>query len=237
MGAGNAGSGDGRQDAGPNRTVAQKYTPPKAIGVDKFGNTITSTSGNYKTINESGKTVGSSFISEGANKSNRNIDKLPFSGTKVVATMFKGPLAKGAKYNRKAFENLVIGSDKTKGIASTVTKSEWDSMSDGAKESLFSSYNKSRQSGKTDFYGRDVRQEGGGSNTPTVIKKNIGGSTIQTTAPTEAEVSQSETANADAAALKVKKRGRSTSIMTSSKGVTKTASNYSLGKPSLLGQV
>ena len=75
------------------------------------------------------------------------------------------------------------------------------------------------------------------NNTPTVITKNIGGSTIQTTAPTEAEVSQSEAANADAAALKVKKRGRSRSIMTSSKGVTKTAANYSLGKPSLLGQV
>ena len=77
----------------------------------------------------------------------------------------------------------------------------------------------------------------GGNNTPTVIKKNIGENTIQTTAPTEAEVSQSEAANADAAALKVKKRGRSRSIMTGSKGVTKTAANYSLGKPSLLGQV
>ena len=237
MGAGNAGGGGGRQDAGPNRTVAQKYTAPKAIGVDKFGNTITSTSGNYKTINESGKTVGSSFISEGGNKSNRDINKLPLSGTKVVATMFKKPLAAGAKYNRKAFENLVIGSEKTKGIASTVSKEKWDSMSDGAKESLFSSYNKSRQSGKTDFYGRDVRQESGGNNTPTVIKKNIGGNTIQTTAPTEAEVSQSEAANADAAALKVKKRGRSASIMTGPKGVTRTSTDYSLGKKSLLGRV
>jgi len=84
-----------------------------------------------------------------------------------------------------------------------------------------------------------TRQEGGdsGNNTPTVIKKNIGGNTIQTTAPTKAEVSQSEAANADAAALKVKKRGRSASIMTSSQGVTKMASNYSLGKKSLLGRV
>ena len=55
--------------------------------------------------------------------------------------------------------------------------------------------------------------------------------------PTEAEVSQSETANADAQALKVKKRGRSRSIMTSAKGVTKTSSDYSLGRPSLLGRV
>ena len=60
---------------------------------------------------------------------------------------------------------------------------------------------------------------------------------IAKTAPTEAEVSQSETANADAQALKVKKRGRSRSIMTSAKGVTKTSSDYSLGRPSLLGRV
>ena len=75
------------------------------------------------------------------------------------------------------------------------------------------------------------------NNTPIIIKKNIGGNTIQTTAPTAAEVSQSEAANADAAALKVKKRGRSASILTSAKGVTGTSSNYSLGKKSLLGRV
>jgi cobyric acid synthase len=64
----------------------------------------------------------------------------------------------------------------------------------------------------------------------------------QTTAPTTAEVSQSEAANADADTeanrlLKVKKRGRSQSIMTGSKGVTKTSTDYSLGKKSLLGRV
>jgi hypothetical protein len=75
------------------------------------------------------------------------------------------------------------------------------------------------------------------NNTQTIIKKNIGGNTIQTTAPTEAEVSQSEAANADAAALKVKKRGRSASILTGSKGVTKMASNYTLGVKNLLGRV
>ena len=69
---------------------------------------------------------------------------------------------------------------------------------------------------------------------PKVIPKVI--------APTTAEVSQSETANADADTaanrlLKIKKKGRSQSIMTSSKGVTKTSANYSLGKPSLLGRV
>jgi len=214
MGAGNAG---GRQDAGPNRTVAMNVNTGQ-------------------TINEKGRVVGSSFISEGANKSNKDIDKLPFSGTKVVASMFKGPLAKGAKYNREFFVNSVIGNTK-KGSNITTTKEEFSKMSASEKENLYSGYTKARQSGTKDAYGRDVIGGDGGNNTPTVIKKNIGGNTIQTTAPTETEVSQSEAANADAAALKVKKRGRSASIMTGARGVTKTASNYSLGKPSLLGQV
>ena len=102
----------------------------------------------------------------------------------------------------------------------------------------YKDYMKKRGSGEIDAMGRTIQTGGGAAdNQPTVIKKNIGGNTIQTTAPTEAEVSQSEAANADAAALKVKKRGRSQSIMTSSQGVTKMASNYSLGKKSLLGQV
>ena len=75
------------------------------------------------------------------------------------------------------------------------------------------------------------------NNTPIIIKKNIGGNTIKTTAPTEAEVSQSEAANADATALKNKKRGRSMMMMSGSKGVTKTSPDYSLGKTSLLGRV
>jgi hypothetical protein len=86
-----------------------------------------------------------------------------------------------------------------------------------------------RGSGEIDAMGRAISGGGNGGNTQPGITKNIGGSTIQTTAPTEAEVSQSEAANADAAALKVKKRGRSASIMTSAKGVTKTSSGYSLG--------
>jgi cobyric acid synthase len=53
---------------------------------------------------------------------------------------------------------------------------------------------------------------------------------------------QSEAANADADTeanrlLKIKKKGRSQSIMTGSKGVTKTSTDYSLGKKSLLGRV
>ena len=62
------------------------------------------------------------------------------------------------------------------------------------------------------------------------------------TAPTEAEVSQSTTTEADADTeanrlLKIKKKGRSQSIISGSQGVTKTSTDYSLGKKSLLGRV
>ena len=61
---------------------------------------------------------------------------------------------------------------------------------------------------------------------------------IAKTAPTEAEVSQSETANADAESYdsrKTKKRGRSMTILTSSRGVRPIEDNLVLGKRSLLG--
>ena len=77
---------------------------------------------------------------------------------------------------------------------------------------------------------------GGNDNTPrpTILKKTAGGQTVQTTAPTEAEVSQSAAADAEAYDLrKTKKRGRSMTRLTSSKGVTDN--KLTLGKPSLLG--
>ena len=77
---------------------------------------------------------------------------------------------------------------------------------------------------------------GNNNNTPapTIIKKTAGGQTVQTTAPTEAELSQSAAADAEEYDLrKTKKRGRSMMTLTSSKGVKDN--KLTLGKPSLLG--
>ena len=131
-----------------------------------------------------------------------------------------GLAEKGFYANKAYYEKNVVGKNN-------FTKSTDD----------FKSYLNKRNSGEVDAMGRTISGGGNGGNTQPGITKNIGGNIIQTTAPTEAEVSQSEAANADAAALKVKKRGRSASILTGSKGVTKMASNYSLGKKSLLGRV
>ena len=81
-----------------------------------------------------------------------------------------------------------------------------------------------------------VTFDGGGSDNNNTIKQ------VTKTAPTVAEVSQVTTTDAEPDTevnklLKIKKKGRSQSIMTSTKGVTKTSSDYSLGKKSLLGQV
>jgi len=77
---------------------------------------------------------------------------------------------------------------------------------------------------------------GGGSDNNNTITQ------VTKTAPTEAEVSQSTTTEADADTeanrlLKIKKKGRSQSIISGSQGVTKTSTDYSLGKKSLLGRV
>ena len=82
----------------------------------------------------------------------------------------------------------------------------------------------------------NINTGGGNDNNtpaPTILKKTAGGQTIQTTAPTEAELSQSAAADAEAYDLrKTKKKGRSMTILTSSKGLD---DKYTLGKPSLLG--
>ena len=84
----------------------------------------------------------------------------------------------------------------------------------------------------------NVNTGGGNDNNntpaPTILKKTAGGQTVQTIAPTEAELSQSAAADAEAYDLrKTKKRGRSMTRLTSSKGVTDN--KLTLGKPSLLG--
>ena len=218
MGAGNAGSsgGGGRTDAGPNRTTAYK------AGV---GN-----------INEAGKKTASYKSDNDDSFRNRGAVKIKNSKFKTPTTMIlTKPLQAGSKVTRDFYIDKVLGSKNFKGQS----KTDFLTMSEADQEKQYKSYIDNRTSGRTDAYGNTLSggNDNSNNNTPAVIKKNIGGSTIQTTAPTEAEVSQSETANADASALKVKKRGRSMTMMSGAKGVTRTSSDYSLGKKSLLGIV
>jgi 23S rRNA maturation mini-RNase III len=105
-----------------------------------------------------------------------------------------------------------------------------------SKENQNPNDNIQKQKKKTTVVNNGGGNNGGGNDGNNTITQ------VTATAPTTAEVSQATTTEADADTeanrlLKIKKKGRSQSIMTSSKGVTKTSANYSLGKPSLLGRV
>ena len=207
--SGSSNSGGGRTDAGPNRTTAYK------AGV---GN-----------ITESGKKTPSYKSSN--DDAFRNRGKKSVNKVKTPATMILGPALKaGTVVNRDFFTDKVLGSKNYKGT----TKQDFDKMTARQQDDMYSSYMSGRQSGKTDAYGNTL--SGGNDNNtpaPTILKKTAGGQTIQTTAPTEAELSQSAAADAEAYDLrKTKKKGRSMTILTSSKGLD---DKYTLGKPSLLG--
>ena len=106
----------------------------------------------------------------------------------------------------------------------------------------YETYMKDRLAGKTDAYGNTINKElGKGDINKYLIKDDpikagifpgeSNGEKIVIPPPTTSEDT------IETRKKKTKAQGRSRSIMTSAKGVTKTSSDYSLGKPSLLGQV
>ena len=74
----------------------------------------------------------------------------------------------------------------------------------------------------------------GGEGNNTIVNKTVGGTKIQTT---KAKVEKAADLTAEQILLRNKKRGRKMTMMSGAKGVTKTSSDYSLGKKSLLGIV
>ena len=137
---------------------------------------------------------------------------------------------------------LIISAIKNNPFAKTTEKINRDFYDTKVKpykgntKSTYEDYITSRGKGEVDTMGRTISKKDG-ENT---IKK------VTKTAPTVAEVDQATTNTTPTETaetteknrlLKVKKRGRSSSIMTGAKGVTKTSSDYSLGTSSLLGRV
>jgi len=137
---------------------------------------------------------------------------------------------------------LIISAIKNNPFAKTTEKINRDFYDTKVKpykgntKSTYEDYITSRGKGEVDTMGRTISKKDG-ENT---IKK------VTETAPTVAEVDEAtnnteptETATTTEAnrLLKIKKRGRSKSIMTTAKGVTKTSSDYTLGVKNLLGRV
>ena len=106
-----------------------------------------------------------------------------------------------------------------------------------AKSKEFTEFTKDVLNPNDNIQTTNTYNDGGGDgqqNNNTIVNKTVGGTKIQTT---EAKVEKAADLTAEQIALRNKKRGRASSIMTSSQGVGKTSSNYELGKTSLLGRV
>ena len=146
------------------------------------------------------------------------LTKLKLKTKPVIATVIGG-LTKGEEVNRKFFEEKVKPAGKS-------------------KYNTYEDYIRARGRGEVDAYGREISQsDNGGNNQPaqeTIIKKNIGGSEVQTT---QAKIDEQRAKSDEYDVRKVKKEGRKRYTLTSSKGVTQVSDDYSLGKKSLLGTV
>ena len=110
-----------------------------------------------------------------------------------------------------------------------------------SKAPNYETYMKDRLAGKTDAYGNTTNNNNGGNNNNQTVETplragifpmpKIDGGEKAIILPTTSEDTIEKRKK------KTKATGRSKSIMTSAKGVTKTSSDYSLGKKSLLGRV
>ena len=171
--------------------------------------------------------VDTSFKDRGALKIKRTVEKFP----SAVSVLASKPLQAGSKVTRDFFTNKVLGSKNYKDIS----KEQFEAMTMSQQEKIYGDYSKSRLSGKTDAYGNTIQRndnDGGGNQVVTAPTEVIA------QAPTTAEVSQSEATEASAPEdiatkkRKVKRAGRSPTILT---GVTGATGDLTLGKKSLLG--
>jgi hypothetical protein len=144
-------------------------------------------------------------------------------GGGVIGAVTKPFRDASEKVNRKFYNEKVVPAGKSKAPD-------------------YETYMKDRLAGKTDAYGNPTPNEGGNNNNNNSIltKSDQPNNSEPVTAPSgEDATNPVETTETEKKydPRKTKKKGRKKNILTSAKGVTKTSSDYSLGKPSLLGMV
>ena len=122
------------------------------------------------------------FYERGATKIKEGV-KTPSIAVNVATSVLSGPLQAGSRKNREFFTNKVLGSKNYKGT----TKSDFQNLSATAQEKMYSDYMSGRTSGRTDAYGNPISSGGDNNNQPAppaqpvIVKKNIGGTEVQTT--------------------------------------------------------
>ena len=183
-----------------------------------------------------------------------------YKSKKDITPLLRGTrklLEPGYKKDLNFFTNKVLSSSKAKKNIG-YTKEEFANLSAVKQDEVAKKFRTNRNAGLTDAYGnikpgyskdtikvskpdgtfttKEVIRRtdgGGGDNQPVIVQKNVGGKTIQTT---EAKVEEDKK-DSPYDPRKTKKKGMTKNILTSKQGVTKTSSDYTLGKVSLLGKV
>ena len=144
----------------------------------------------------------------------------------------------GAKKTRTFFTDKVLNSKRAKKNIG-YTKDEFSKLSRNKQESIYKGYLAKRSSNTTDAYGNKLNINSGPDNqvvqTPPVA--TIMPVPSDPNAPAKPLDPQPSETEKKYDARKTKKKGRNQNLLTSARGVTKTAADYSLGKKSLLGQV
>ena len=194
----------------------------------------------YRTVGTSRRTVkqyGTTADAKQASKRNefrvsgaRDIDNLKLPG---ATNLLKGPLKAGSKITRDFFTNKVLTSKRGKKNIG-YNKQQFESLSIAEQNKIYSGYMDDRLSNKTDAYGNPISSGGGDDNNnqpaqPVIVKKNIGGTEVQTT---EAKLAEEKEIDDAYDMRKTKRRGRRQTILTSQRGAS---GNLVLGKPTLLG--
>ena len=167
------------------------------------------------------------FYERGATKIKEGA-KTPSIAVNVATSVLSGPLQAGSRVNRKFFTDKVLGSKNYKGT----TKDDFQKLSATAQEKMYTDYMSGRTSGRTDAYGNPISSGGDNNNQPAqpvIVKKNIGGTEVQTT---EAKLAEEKEEAEEYDVRKTKRRGRRQTILTSQSGAR---GNLVLGKPTLLG--
>ena len=181
-----------------------------------------------------------------------NYEVKDIPGSKLISGLTRDLRQKQFEGNRKFFQEKVLTSKNRGGYTNTLDS--------------YSSYMKNRLSNKTDAYGNKLNLNTGQEvekdpNTPesreAVGRANArsgygpaveiygadgnryveGALNIGLEKPGSKKSEETKTSDKKYDSRRTKKRGRSQTLLTSSKGVTKVSDDYSLGKKSLLGSV
>jgi len=213
MGGANSGSTGG---GGGGPSVGPAGVTYRTVGTDRR------TVKQYGTVADAKQTAKRhEFRESGARNIDKNLKNAPFI-LRPFGSLFKA----GSRYSRDYFTDKVLTSTRGKKNFG-YNKRQFESLSIDEQNKIYAGYMADRTSGKTDAYGNVYSGRDDNNNQPiltqapkTTYVEGVGTSAV-TASPTKAEMDQASatTMSADETLLATQKKGRTSNILTSAKGL------------------